>query len=151
MSAIPPLYEGTPLRSDNYILTFTPVGSVSVGNIVTMASTTGGSGWSVAATASNSSFFLGVALTTGGLTSGAFSSSAGQAGLFPITVITRGVVDVIADGTVNIGDYLVPSAATTGYVHSTSTVPFSVSAAVTRAVALSPSTTNGTRIQAFLF
>jgi len=148
MSAIPPLYEGTPLRGDAFILTFAPFGTISVGNVVTLTS---GASWTVAAATAQNQFLLGVSLTTGGLAGGAFSTSVGQAGQTPITVITRGIVDLVADATtINVGDFLVPSA-TTGSVHSVGSSPFSVTTGVTRAIALSPSTATGTIIQAFLF
>lgn len=147
MSAIPPLYEGTPLRGDGFILTFAPSGTIAVGNVVTLTS---GASWTVAATTASTQFLLGVALTTGGLAGGA-QATFGAQGPTPISVITRGIVDVVADATtVNVGDFLVPSA-TTGSVHSNGSSPFSVSASVTRAIALSPSTATGTVIQAFLF
>lgn len=148
MSNIPPLYEGTPFRADGHIITFQPVGTISVGNAVTTAS---GTNFGVRATGSSLDFLLGVALTTGGLAGGA-QASFGAQGPTPIAVILRGVVDVIVDGNVVVGDFLVPSGTTAGYVHSTGTSVYSVSAAVTRAVALTGTTGgSGSTIQAYLF
>jgi hypothetical protein len=82
---------------------------------------------------------------------GGAQATFGAQGPTPISVITRGIVDVVADATtINVGDFLVPST-TTGSVHSNGSSPFSVSASVTRAIALAPSTATGTVIQAFLF
>jgi len=147
MSNIPPLYEGTPLRSDNWIMTFVPVGSISVGNIVTPTS---GTNMGVQVASSNSAFFLGIALTTGGLAGGA-QSGFGAQGPTPMAIITRGFIDVIVDGTANVGDYLVPSAASAGYAHSLGGIPTSSSNFQLRAVALVGTTTSGSTIQAFLY
>lgn len=145
-SSIPPLYEGTPLRADSWILTFQPVGSISIGNVVTLTS---GTNQGVAAGTANSQFLLGVALNTGGLAGGA-QATFGAQGPTPIAVICRGMVDVIVDGATNAGDYLVPSA-TAGQVHDVGGGSTSISGlGIVRCVALTGAATAGSTIQALI-
>jgi len=143
-SSIPPLYEGTPLRADSWILTFTPVGSISVGNVVTLTS---GTSQGVQATTANTQFLLGVALNTGGLAGGA-QNLYGSQGPTPIAVICRGMVDVVADGAVNAGDFLVPST-TTGQVHDIGTNSVSNTGLV-RCIALTGGSGAGAIVQALI-
>ena len=134
-SAIPGFYEGTPLRSDNFMYTFKVASgsTVSVGQAVALTS-----GYTVVAASGTGSFLFGVALTSGQLQ---------QA----INVIMRGISDAVVDGAVTAGDLVAPSATTAGQVTASTAVNTFSSGTVPRAIALSSATAAGQTIQISLF
>jgi translation elongation factor EF-Tu-like GTPase len=133
-STIPGFYEGTPLRSDNFMYTFTAAGTISVGQVVALTTT----GYQVTAASGTGTFLFGVALTAGQL---------GQA----INVILRGITDAVADGAITTGQFVAPSGSTAGRVVATNFVSSFSAGQLPRAIALSSATAAGQTIQIELF
>jgi hypothetical protein len=129
-ATIPMLFEGTPFHADNSLQAFN--GTASAGQVVTLTGP-----YTVGAASGNGAFVLGVAITSGILG--------------PVTVALRGIVDVIVDGAVNAGSYLVPSNTTAGRVVATTFLNAFSNGNVPRAIALSSATTAGQTIQALIW
>lgn len=132
-AAIPQVFEGTPLHSDDFIYTYnvTAGQTVAVGNVVQLASA-----YTVQAGSANTQFFFGVALTAGTLG--------------PIAIVHRGIVDVVVDGNTTAGQFLVPST-TAGQVHPVTFLSAFSNGSPIRAIALSAGTAQGQVIQALVW
>jgi hypothetical protein len=130
-SSVPGLLEGTPFHNDNQILSFKASGTISIGQVLSLQSA-----YTVQAapTSSAGALVIGVALTSGTLYA-------------TISVICRGLVDVISDGAITAGHSLNVSTTTAGRVVDGGVVS---GVATIRLVAISAATGAGQVIQALL-
>lgn len=131
-SSVPGLLEGTPFHNDNQILSFKASGTISIGQVVSLQSA-----YTVQAapTSTAGAAVIGVALTSGTLYA-------------TISVVCRGVVDVISDGAITAGHTLNVSGSTAGRVVDSTAAPTGVS--TPRLTALSAASGAGQVIQALL-